>query len=544
MTDVAEMKARVNSLPYWFHTIDLGNGIVTPGAWGKETQIPLMRALDDIDFNGKKVLDIGCLDGLWSFEAERRGASEVYSIDKLGETAPGRQMYFETARDALGSKAHYIPDLSVYNVADIGVDDFDVILYLGVWYHLKDPLLAFSRLRQIMSDGGMLLGEGQVSDNETITAEFFYKRHFSDDPSNWWVPSIPCLREWVECSFFEIEADYKLSYMPWSCLPNTGRYILRGRAVRRADPYLGLPDDELVEFDLNRYGGDAGARDAMGEVVDLDAPEAEPAVSNWVPAPPEPRSAVAVESAAAVTANLGRAGSSSRLRVTNAPPEARTLVDDLNRAGLTYHQFDFGDGLVVKGIYDMAKFLAHYNLPDDMSGMEVLDVGTASGFFALECTARGAKVTALDIWDTPPLFSLAPLMGAEITYVKKDLYTLDESFGQFDLVVCGSVLMHLHDLFGAVNALRRVCRGRAIISTAVMAESPTEARPLCEFVAAKATDGGDYWAYWSVTASALSRICTTAGFTGVENLEHYTLEAEDGAGYEYGVPHVVLTALG
>jgi len=62
-------------------------------------------------------------------------------------------------------------------------------------------------------------------------------------------------------------------------------------------------------------------------------------------------------------------------------------------------------------------------------------------------------------------------------------------------------------------------------------------------LAAKATDGGDYWAYWSVTAAALSRMCTTAGFTTVENVEHYTLEAEDGAGYEYGVPHVVMTAI-
>jgi tRNA (mo5U34)-methyltransferase len=258
---------RVGELPFWFHSIDLGGGVVTPGMWSTETQLPIRKAFEAIDFRGKKVLDVGCLDGLWSFEAERRGAAEVHSIDVLPETAPGRESYFELAAEALGSKAHYHPYLSVFDVAKLGVDDFDIVLYLGVHYHLKDPLLALARLRQVMKEGAILLDEGQVIDSDKVYAEFFYRRWFSNDGSNWWVPSIPCLREWIESAFFDIEEEYRLFYMPWGGLDNTGRYIVRARAVRRADPQLTIPEPELRAFDLNRYVGDSGNRDAMGNVI-------------------------------------------------------------------------------------------------------------------------------------------------------------------------------------------------------------------------------------------------------------------------------------
>jgi tRNA (mo5U34)-methyltransferase len=262
---------RVGELPYWFHTIDLGGGVSTPGMWDANTQVPLRKAFDDIDFQGKKVLDIGCLDGLWSFEAERRGASEVHSIDVIPETAPGRESYFRTAAEALGSKAHYHPYLSVFDVAKLGVNDFDIVLYLGVHYHLKDPLLALARLRQVMKEGALILDEGQVIDREGVYAEFFYRRWFSNDGSNWWVPTIPCLKEWIESNFFEIEQEYKLLYMPWGGLDDTGRFIVRARAVRRDDPQLTVPEPELRAFDLHRYLGDSGNRDALGNVIGSDS---------------------------------------------------------------------------------------------------------------------------------------------------------------------------------------------------------------------------------------------------------------------------------
>jgi len=244
----------MEALPLWIHTIDLGGGVVTPGAWTPEDQAGTLGALEQIDFRSKKVLDVGCLDGLWSFEAERRGAAEVYATDLVSQVTPNREPYFRLAHELLGSRARYVPDLSAFDVARLGVRDFDVVLYLGVYYHLRDPLLSFARLRQVMRTGAVLLVEGQVIDAPEAYARFFYREHYLGDRSNWWIPTIPCLREWVESSFFEIEEEYRQTYFDMPLVEQTGRVVLRARAVERTDPNIAFPERELERFDLNRYG--------------------------------------------------------------------------------------------------------------------------------------------------------------------------------------------------------------------------------------------------------------------------------------------------
>ena len=235
------------------HTIDLGDGLSTPGAWTREDEAATLQAVGEIEFRGQCVLDVGCLDGLWSFEAERRGATEVYATDLVTQVTPNREPYFRLAHQLLESRARYVPDLSVYDVARLGISDFDVVLYLGVYYHLRDPLLSFARLRQVMRTGAILLVEGQVIDAPEVYARFFYREHYLGDRSNWWIPTIPCLRQWVESSFFEIEKEYPQTYSDMPLVEQTGRYLLRARAVERADANVAFPDRELERFDLNRY---------------------------------------------------------------------------------------------------------------------------------------------------------------------------------------------------------------------------------------------------------------------------------------------------
>jgi tRNA (mo5U34)-methyltransferase len=237
----------------WIHTIDVGNGLETPGVWPRENQAPMMKVFDQLDFRGKKVLDIGCLDGLWSFEAERRGAAEVYATDLISQATPGRGVCFRMAHKLRGSRAKYFPDLSVFNVRQLNVTDFDIVLFLGLYYHLKNPLLAFARVRQVLKEGGIMVVEGQVIDSPDVSAHFYYRRHFADDPTNWWIPTIPCLCDWIECSFFEIEKEYRQTYAEWRGVKNTGRYIVRASAVCRQDPNLIVPDEDLGDFDLNDY---------------------------------------------------------------------------------------------------------------------------------------------------------------------------------------------------------------------------------------------------------------------------------------------------
>lgn len=231
----------------WVHRIDLGHGIVTPGDWPMPNPC-FMQALDTIDFRGKKVLDIGCWDGLYSFEAEKRGAAEVYATDLVTQRRYNDHTTFTLAREILGSKARYFPDVSVYDVERLGVRDFDVVIYAGVYYHLKDPLRSFATLRRVMKEGGTMIVEGAAIDAPECYARFYYEETFCRDNSNWWVPTVPCLRQWVACNFFEISREFG-----WWDPGANPRYVLNATAVRRKDPLYLRPDPDLAEYDLNDY---------------------------------------------------------------------------------------------------------------------------------------------------------------------------------------------------------------------------------------------------------------------------------------------------
>jgi 2-polyprenyl-3-methyl-5-hydroxy-6-metoxy-1,4-benzoquinol methylase len=220
---------------------------------------------------------------------------------------------------------------------------------------------------------------------------------------------------------------------------------------------------------------------------------------------------------------------------------ARQLVERVNRAGGTYHRLDMGDGLVIEGAYDISKYVHYYGLPSCLDGKAVLDVGTASGYFAIECARRGAQVTAIDIWeDTCLLNGLVETFGLDIRYVQKSIYDVDASFGDYDLVVCGSLILHLPDPFGAIQRIRSVCGGRAIVSTACTDDSATNPAPMCEFTGQRARES-DYWAYWRLSAPALRKMFQAAGFARVEGERHFTLATEPGR-ISFATPHVVMSA--
>ncbi len=233
----------------WVHTIDLGHGIVTPGLWGKHPII--LQAFDDIDFRGKRVLDIGCWDGVWSFEAEKRGAADVHATDLVSQRDFQDCPTFQLAHKILRSRVEYHPNLSVYDVERLGIRDFDVVIYTGVYYHLKDPLRSFAALRRVMKDGGILLVEGEVLEEEGCLARFFYREPYCGDLSNWWVPTVSCLKQWVESNFFEEVRAFDVWYARAGNL--NPRSTMLARSVRRADPLYIRPDETLREYDLSEY---------------------------------------------------------------------------------------------------------------------------------------------------------------------------------------------------------------------------------------------------------------------------------------------------
>src|SRR5262245_46581936 len=146
----ADLQSRVDAIR-WYHTIDLGGGVVTRGV--DDSPLRLARAQLPEYLHGKTVLDIGAWDGFFSFECERRGAARVFAADHFSwhRTAWGTKTVFTLARETLGSRVEDI-DIDVMDLAPERVGTFDVVLFLGVLYHLRHPYLALERVASVARD--------------------------------------------------------------------------------------------------------------------------------------------------------------------------------------------------------------------------------------------------------------------------------------------------------------------------------------------------------------------------------------------------------
>ena len=136
---VDELKKEVSKIK-WFHSIDLGNGIVTPGQCKNSAMMEILGMPEDL--SGMTVLDIGAWDGYYSFEAERRGAKRVLATDHFcwdGE-GWGTKTGFNLARRALNSNVDDM-EIDVPDISPKKIGQFDLVLFMGVIYHLLHPML-------------------------------------------------------------------------------------------------------------------------------------------------------------------------------------------------------------------------------------------------------------------------------------------------------------------------------------------------------------------------------------------------------------------
>lgn len=170
----------------WFHTMDLGQGITTPGrvACMSPEQLEIGR------LDGQTVLDIGAWDGAYSFMAERRGAKRVLATDSLvwsGAWKTGNAG-FKLARRVLKSN---VEDMTI-DVMDLSPSRpgvFDVVLFLGVLYHLRHPLLALERIFGVVGKQLILETHVDLADLTRPAMAFYPGTELAGDPSNWWGPN-------------------------------------------------------------------------------------------------------------------------------------------------------------------------------------------------------------------------------------------------------------------------------------------------------------------------------------------------------------------
>ena len=221
-----------------------------------------------------------------------------------------------------------------------------------------------------------------------------------------------------------------------------------------------------------------------------------------------------------------------------------------------YHTLELGDGVVTRGMFDHRPVLARYGLPEDLSGLRCLDVGTMDGFWAFELERRGAaEVLAADLPDPEALdwpdslreqhvkslderkedrFGYAhEALGSRVERVERSVYELGPDLGRFDLVFCGDLLVHLKDPVTALERIRGVCAGRAIIANPIKRFRFRERRALAEL------EGIDEFTWWVTNLAGLVRMTRAAGFRRVEALEPFELPFREGGGWKglRGVVH-------
>lgn len=215
-----EIQRRVRELGGWFHNLNL-NGVQTAsdhflGDYPAQKFRHFQHVVPD-DLSGKSVLDIGCNAGFYSLEMKRRGAERVVAVD-FDEDYLAQARF---AAEVTGAEIEF-HQLSVYDVAKLG-EKFDLVIFMGVFYHLRHPLLALDLIHEHVAKDLLLFQSMQRGSNEIMPVQqdypfsetsifqdagyprmYFVEHQYTGDPTNWWIPNRACSAAMLRSSGFDI----------------------------------------------------------------------------------------------------------------------------------------------------------------------------------------------------------------------------------------------------------------------------------------------------------------------------------------------------
>ncbi len=242
-----DLQARLRNAGPWFHNIRVHGCQTAPdhalGDYPAVKWASLGKALPE-DLAGASVLDIGCNAGFYSLELKRRNAGRVLGIDT-------EELYLRQARlvrDELGLDIEY-QHCSAYDVLSLE-GQFDVVLFMGLFYHLRYPLYALDRVVQKVKPGGLLVfqtlfrphreataakpvepdylfWEEEIFEDPAFPHMRFFEQSFAGDRTNWWIPNRQAVEAMLRSAGLRIEA--RPEQETWLCTPvaaeRDGRYL-------------------------------------------------------------------------------------------------------------------------------------------------------------------------------------------------------------------------------------------------------------------------------------------------------------------------------
>lgn len=250
------IRERMEKLSPWYHNIDLGHGLVTPGRSYEGIWGIIREVMSNIDYTDKDVLDLASWDGMWAFEAEQKGAKRVVSTDTRMEGS--ENLLF--AKHVLESKVFPLFNAPVQDLISrlkiVGMEPyFDIVHHLGLFYHLRDPLLSLTKAREVLREGGyMVLETAAIDDNERsymawngVGPDY----HFYG-PSDTWAPTRLCLKELLIRTRFEpvFEEKWKTYGTSADALSKSKFNVCRLCMIAKA-----VPGEKLHNVDVQKIIG-------------------------------------------------------------------------------------------------------------------------------------------------------------------------------------------------------------------------------------------------------------------------------------------------
>jgi len=213
----------VDGLGPWYHSMRFPSGVASKGEPYEKIWDNIRKIRKELCYSDAYVLDLATFDGMWAFEAEKLGASEVIATDCNWE--PPKRFYYAghqfksnvtylnnvSALDLVRSLAVYLKGRDVHwcKAADgrLRAPKFDIVQHLGLFYHLRDPLLSLSQVRSVIVTGGRLILETGFYDSPDSVMLFNGTNPYRiyRDPTTWWAPSLSCLDEVLTASLFRMD---------------------------------------------------------------------------------------------------------------------------------------------------------------------------------------------------------------------------------------------------------------------------------------------------------------------------------------------------
>lgn len=194
--DIKAAQALVASFPHWHHSMEIFPGVQTPGAYNADFLLDKIQPPERLD--GKTVLDIGACDGYFTRDFAQRGAT-VTAVDYRHKSQTG----FHVMEKIEGREYEHV-NANIYDLPDLKLPKYDIVLFLGVLYHLPDPLKALDIVHSLCAGEVYMETYAEDFGVEGAVSRYYPSAELAGDITNFFAPNTACVRAWMEDAGFEI----------------------------------------------------------------------------------------------------------------------------------------------------------------------------------------------------------------------------------------------------------------------------------------------------------------------------------------------------